>query len=121
RLLDFPDELFDDGLPSMKSLALFNARRGEYGPGDPEELAGQVVQRAGAMKPHQFDRVRPDGTILEISGQPLPSGGFITLYTDITERREAEENLRDNEGLLRLIFDNSSVAIFTIDSSGRIG
>ncbi|OAN48672.1 hypothetical protein A6A04_20050 [Paramagnetospirillum marisnigri] len=121
RLLDFPDKLFEGSLPSMKSLALFNARRGEYGPGDPEELAGQVVQRAMAMKPHQFERVRPDGIILEISGQPLPSGGFITLYTDITERREAEENLRDKEGLLRLIFDNSSVAIFTIDSSGRIG
>ncbi|CAA7618018.1 Diguanylate cyclase with hemerythrin-like metal-binding domain-containing protein [Candidatus Terasakiella magnetica] len=121
RLLEFPDELFDGSLPSMKSLALFNARRGEYGPGDPDELAGQVVQRAMAMKPHQFERVRPDGTILEISGQPLPSGGFITLYTDITGRRFAEETLRDKEGLLRLIFDNSSVAIFTIDSSGRIG
>ncbi|CUW39904.1 Putative diguanylate cyclase with hemerythrin-like metal-binding domain-containing protein [Magnetospirillum sp. XM-1] len=121
RLLDFPATLFEGSLPSMKSLAMFNARRGEYGPGDPEELAGQVVQRAMAMKPHQFERVRPDGTILEISGQPLPSGGFITLYTDITERREAEETLRDKEGLLRLIFDNSSVAIFTIDSSGRIG
>ncbi|WP_242442863.1 diguanylate cyclase [Magnetospirillum sp. 15-1] len=121
RLLDFPATLFEGSLPSMKSLALFNAQRGEYGPGDPAELAGQVVQRAMAMKPHQFERIRPDGTILEISGQPLPSGGFITLYTDITERREAEETLRDKEGLLRLIFDNSSVAIFTIDSSGRIG
>ncbi|WP_242442759.1 PAS-domain containing protein [Magnetospirillum sp. 15-1] len=46
RLLDFPDKLFEGGLPSMKSLARFNAQRGEYGPGDPEELAGQVVQRA---------------------------------------------------------------------------
>ena len=121
RLLDFPDELFDGSLPSMKSLALFNARRGEYGPGDPEELAGQVVQRAMAMKPHQFERVRPDGTILEISGQPLPSGGFITLYTNVTERRQAEETLRDKEGLLRLIFDNSSVGIFTIGIDCRIG
>ncbi|WP_050750692.1 diguanylate cyclase [Paramagnetospirillum magneticum] len=121
RLLDFPATLFEGSLPSMKSLAMFNARRGEYGPGDPEELAGQVVQRAMAMNSHQFERVRPDGTILEISGQPLPSGGFITLYTDVTERRKSEETLRDKEGLLRLIFDNSSVAIFTIDSSGRIG
>jgi diguanylate cyclase (GGDEF)-like protein/hemerythrin-like metal-binding protein/PAS domain S-box-containing protein len=121
RLLDFPDELFEGSLPSMKSLALFNARRGEYGTGDPEELAEQVFRRAGAMKPHQFERARPDGTILEISGQPLPSGGFITLYTDVTERKQAEETLRDKEGLLRLIFDNSSVGIFTIGIDCRIG
>lgn len=120
RLLDFPDELFDDSLPSFRTLILFNARRSEYGPGDPEELAGQIVLRAMAMKPHQFERVRPDGTILEIAGQPLPSGGFITLYTDVTERRQAEETLRDKEGLLRLIFDNSSVGIFTIGIDCRI-
>ena len=58
RLLDFPDDLFAGGLPSLRKLSLFNARRGEYGPGDPEELAEQIVLRAMSMEPHQFDKYR---------------------------------------------------------------
>lgn len=99
RLLDLPDELFTAGLPSLKKLATFAAERGEYGPGNPEELAEQVVQRAMAMEPNQFERVRPDETILEIDERPLPNGGFVTLYTDITERRALAERSRDLEAL----------------------
>jgi two-component system cell cycle sensor histidine kinase PleC len=37
--------------------------------------------------------VRPDGTVLEIRGAPLPSGGFVTSYADITEHRRAQSEL----------------------------
>ena len=89
-LLDFPASLFENGLPSLFDLALFNARRGEYGPGDPQAHAHAVCERARTMQPHVFERVRPDGTVLEVRGSPLPDGGFITIYTDISERKRAE-------------------------------
>ena len=44
ELLDFPDELFAHGLPSLPTLARFNAMRGDYGPGDPEEIAAAAVE-----------------------------------------------------------------------------
>ena len=47
QLLSFPDELFNpDDPPEMAKVARFNARRGEYGPGDPEEQARAVGERA---------------------------------------------------------------------------
>lgn len=94
RLLGFPEQLFRDGLPSFAQLALFNAQRGEYGPGDPEVLAAEVVERASHFQPHIFERARPGGTVLEIRGTPLADGGFVSIYTDITERKRAEEELR---------------------------
>lgn len=95
QLLDFPAAIFESGLPAMSDLAIFNARRGDYGPGEPEVLAQQVVERARSMQAHVYERTRPNGTVLEIRGAPLPDGrGFVTIYTDITERKQMEEQVR---------------------------
>ncbi|MFZ2853725.1 MAG: PAS-domain containing protein [Rhodocyclaceae bacterium] len=91
-MLDFPDALFAGGLPSLRTLFLFNAGRGEYGPGDPDVLADQLCERARNMQPHVFERQRPNGTVLEVRGRPLPGGGFVTIYTDITDRKHAEQD-----------------------------
>ena len=93
-MLEFPDSLFANGLPSLRDLALVNAQRGEYGEGDPEAIADQVCERARGMQPHVFERQRPNGTVLEIRGNPLPGGGWVSSYTDITERKRAEQEAR---------------------------
>jgi diguanylate cyclase (GGDEF)-like protein len=41
--------------------------------------------------PHVFERSRPDGRVLEIRGTPLPEGGFVTTYSNVTERRRTQE------------------------------
>ena len=116
-LLSFPTEVFAFGLPSFHALILFNARRGEYGPGDPEQLAAAAVERARATKPHVFERTRPDGTVLEIRGQPLPDGGFVTIYTDITERKRAEEEARRLAVYLRTVLDHLPQGVSVIDEN----
>ena len=116
RLLDFPHELVGRTPLPMMELALFNARRGDYGPGDPQMLAEQVVARARTPVAHHFERARPDGTIIEVHGAPLPGGGFVTIYTDVTERRRNEESLV----LAKKVFDNSPEAIMITDEKNRI-
>ncbi|OHC64226.1 MAG: hypothetical protein A3H93_14105 [Rhodocyclales bacterium RIFCSPLOWO2_02_FULL_63_24] len=93
-MLEFPDSFFADGLPSLRELALFNAERGEYGAGDPQVIADQVCERARGMQPHVFERQRPNGNVLEIRGAPLPGGGWVSIYTDITDRKRAEHEAR---------------------------
>lgn len=97
RLLAFPPRLFERGWADFEDLARFNARRGEYGPGDEDEQVGAIVARARNFQAHRIERQRPNGTWLEIRGAPVPSGGFVTGYIDITERKQAEESLRRNE------------------------
>jgi len=93
-LLDFPESLFEPTLPTLYDLALFNAHRGEYGPGDPEQLARELCERARTRQPHVFERQRPDGTVIEVRGTPLPTGEFVSIYTDITDRKRAEQEAK---------------------------
>ena len=91
ELLDFPVSLFDKGWVDFAELARFNANRGEYGPGDVEEQVQAVVARARNFQAHHIERLRPNGVWLEIRGTPIPSGGFVTSYINITERKQATE------------------------------
>ncbi len=96
QLLDFPDSLFDKPDLRFEDLIRYNARRGEYGPGDVEQQVAAIVDRARAFQPHHFERVRANGTVLEIRGMPLPSGGFVTIYIDVTERKRTEAELEQH-------------------------
>ena len=94
RLLDFPEELFAGGMPYMEDFFRFNARRGEYGVVDVEQHTQALMARARLRQPHKFERARQNGAVLEIRGVPLPDGGFVSIYTDITERKRAEEEIQ---------------------------
>lgn len=93
-LLDFPDRLFEHDEVRFEDLIRFNARRGEYGPGDEEAQIAASMARARDFQPHKLERQRPDGKWLEIRGMPLPDGGFVTIYIDTTERKHAEDRIR---------------------------
>jgi diguanylate cyclase (GGDEF)-like protein/PAS domain S-box-containing protein len=107
ELLDFPEQLCRRGV-HFSEFMRYNAERGDYGPGDVEEQVRQRVELARRFEPHQFERERPDGTVLEIRGRPIPGGGFVTVYTDITQRSRAERALRESEERFRSLTELSS-------------
>ncbi len=92
ELLDFPAGLFRPGDPFEKFIR-YNAERGEYGEGDVEAQVRERVEFACRFEPHCFVRTRPDGRVLEIRGKPVPGGGFVTSYTDITETHRLSKQL----------------------------
>jgi signal transduction histidine kinase len=42
----------------------------------------------------RYERTRPDGRVIEVRRNPVPGGGFVLIYADITERKRAEETIR---------------------------
>lgn len=105
-LLDIPESLRHEGVP-LEALFRCNALRGEYGPGDPDALVQERMERARRFEPHHFKRVRPNGMVLDIRGTPLPGGGFVSSYTDVTEQERAAEALRQSEKRYRMLIDLS--------------
>jgi PAS domain S-box-containing protein len=72
----------------FEDVMRFNAERGEYGPGDIDSIVAEKLELV--KRPHVTERERPDGTVIELRGKPLPGGGLISTVTDITERKHAE-------------------------------
>jgi signal transduction histidine kinase/CheY-like chemotaxis protein len=67
--------------------------RGEFG--ENADIAEELAKRLAMLShSHSFERVRPDGTVLEVRRDPVAGGGFIAIYTDITDRKKSEEQLR---------------------------
>ena len=107
ELFGFPLWLCRPGTP-MEDFFRFNAQRGDYGPGDVEEQVRSRVELAHRFEPHHFERERPDGTVLDIRGIPVPGRGFVTIYTDITQRAKAERAVRESEARFRSLTALSS-------------
>jgi len=118
-LLGFPQEFGRVGKP-LADFLRYNAERGEYGPGDPEDHVAQRVALALRFEPHRFERVRPDGTVVEVRGSPMPNGGFVTTYTDITEGRRGEEALQKSEARYRAIVEDQTELICRFLPNGRL-
>ena len=93
RRLDFPEEMAFVGA-TFESFMRYNAERGEYGPGEVEDLVAERMRLARRFTPHYAERDRPGGQILAVRGEPLPHNGFVTLYTDITASRHYEQQIQ---------------------------
>ncbi|MEJ6007656.1 PAS-domain containing protein [Paucibacter sp. AS339] len=120
-LLEFPPELFEEQPVRFENIIRFNAARGEYGQGpDLEATIGQIVERALHPTEHQFARTRPNGRTLEVRGSPMPAGGFVTTYVDITERRALEDEQRRSAELLKVVLESLPCGLSLIDPELRL-
>jgi signal transduction histidine kinase/CheY-like chemotaxis protein/HPt (histidine-containing phosphotransfer) domain-containing protein len=93
-----PAEVLRVGV-SMAELVHAQAVAGEFGPVDIEpEVARRMHLLHTALHTARLaetnERARPDGRIIELRRNHLPDGGMVTLYTDITARKQVENALR---------------------------
>lgn len=93
KLRDYPPGYIRLGMTNDETYR-YKAERGYYGPGNVESIVAERINR-NSKKIHWLrERVREDGTVVAIHRQPMPEGGYVTTYTDITARKAAEENTR---------------------------
>ncbi len=92
KILDLPDRFLAEPR-TYADCVRYLAERGEFGAVDPEAEVRRFTENAG----HQWtaERTRPDGRVLEVRHNPVPGGGFVLIYSDITERKRSEEAIRD--------------------------
>ena len=90
ELLDLPPALVSAPDPGFAGIIRHNATRGDYGPDPVDEIVDRMVTNARVPRHMRSERELPGGRALEVRSAPMPGGGFVTTYMDITERRNME-------------------------------
>jgi signal transduction histidine kinase/CheY-like chemotaxis protein len=94
-----PREILRVGV-SMEEMLRAQALAGEFGA---VEVEAEVQRRITLLRSYRggepYERVRPNGRVLELRRRPLPGGGFVTLYSDVTARKAAEATQRETRRL----------------------
>ena len=97
ELFDYPPDLVVQEQP-IEDLLRYNARRGLLGTDEDRSIEALVERRLEHMRAgraHEHERRMPDGSVIQIRGNPMPGGGFVTSYTDVTAYKQAEARLQD--------------------------
>jgi Na+/proline symporter/signal transduction histidine kinase/CheY-like chemotaxis protein len=98
-LFDYPSGFVYVGRP-IADLIRHNAARNLLGGRGVEDKIQRRIAHLREGTPHVFVRERPDGRVIETRGEPLPGGGYLTTFSDITSYKHVENALREaNETL----------------------
>lgn len=92
EMFGYPEAMLYVGRP-VADLIRWNAERGEMGDGDVEDRVERRLAHMRAGTAHVFERVRASGQVIEMRGQPLAGGGYVTTFSDVTAYKHAEQAL----------------------------
>jgi PAS domain S-box-containing protein len=89
-ILDLPDAFLAQR-PSYADYFRYLVDRGEYS----ADLEADLTRANEDLRQElRFERTRPDGRVIEVRRNPVPGGGFVLIYSDVTQRKRAEQAIR---------------------------
>ncbi|MCP3672248.1 MAG: response regulator [Gammaproteobacteria bacterium] len=112
-LLDLPDGFVDTEM-SFSDYLQFNNKRKEYSKDTKRSIKDRLDQ-AAVFTSFFFEYTRPNGTVLEVRRNPMPNGGFVTTYTDITARRQTAVQLREAKENLEMRVQERTSALSSLN------
>lgn len=97
EMFHYPPNLIEVGTP-VEELIRYNAQRGYLSQETADGMAieQEVRKRLTYLRQgssYKFQRRQRDGRVFEMQGNPLPGGGFVTTYTDVSSFIDVQQQL----------------------------
>ena len=126
EIWNYPEDRITVG-SNLRAMFEIHAERGEYGTENLEAEIERRMEIALHFEAQVIEEALPSGRIIEIRRTPLPGSGAVTTYTDVTDRKRAEESLRNANrekdavvSELQAVLDTISYGVLFMDSSLRV-
>ncbi len=99
ELMNYPPGMVHVG-ESIEDMIRFNGEQGRFGDVDIELEVSKRLKLMRLGSQYRYQSAFIDGKTIEISGQPMPGGGYVTTYTDITDSKVIENELVEAKSML---------------------
>ncbi|MEL7024170.1 MAG: PAS-domain containing protein [Pseudomonadota bacterium] len=95
ELMNYSEALVHVGQP-IASLIRHNAKLGRFGDEPVEQAVNKRLALLRGGKPYTYESRFFDGKVIQIRGQPMTGGGYVTTYSDVTAFKDAERVLLES-------------------------
>jgi Na+/proline symporter/signal transduction histidine kinase len=99
KLFEYPPGMVTVGRP-IEELMRYNASKGLLRSANIEEAMRRRLEHMRAGHAYTHERELPDDSVLEIQGNPMPGGGFVTTYADVTVHKRTQRALQESNEML---------------------
>ena len=86
---------------------------------DPDQFYRKIIDSIRQGKTETWIVRTTEGRIIQAFNQPMPGGGWVTTHEDVTERRGAEKQVRDQKLQLDSALDNIGQGLLMFDADSR--
>lgn len=118
EMTGLPRAVFE-GNPAFQDVVQLMLDAGEFDAmGD--SFKGWVVERAARPGPVSFQRIRPNGVVLQVQALPMPDGGEVRTLSDVTAHVRKSNELRATRDMLEMTLNNVTQGIMKVDAGGRV-
>lgn len=119
EMFDMPPQLMEPGASLIDGI-LYQAKRGDFGPGDPVERAREALGDAERLQARLWRRRLTNGRVIEIHRSVLPDGNVVHIYSDVTEEERARARLAESERRFRDVAASVSDWVYETDADRRL-
>jgi len=110
ELMNYPAGMVHVGEP-VADLIRYNAKLGRFGSGNVEQEVAKRLKFMRDGSSYRYQSAFFDGKVVEIHGQPMPDGGYVTTYTDITDFKSVENALVEAKASLEQRVDDRTAEL----------
>ena len=119
ELLDYPKDFIKRGMP-IETVLRYNAERGMIKTANFNQEIEKRMVHLRQRHSYQSEREFVSGKYLQIEGNPMPNGGYVTTYNDVTHYKKVQYDLIESQQQIQFYTDNSPAMLAYLSTSRKL-